>query len=44
MGWIINFLSLPVMSGFMTGAASIIVATQLKYITGQYVLPRSETL
>jgi sulfate transporter 4 len=44
LGWIVNFLGAPVMSGFMTGAASIIVASQLKYITGQYLLPRAESM
>lgn len=44
LGWIINYLSQPVISGFMTGAASIIVATQVKYLTGQYDLPRSDTV
>jgi MFS superfamily sulfate permease-like transporter len=44
LGWIVNFLSAPVMSGFMTGAASIIVASQVKYITGQYILPRAENM
>lgn len=28
----------------MTGAASIIMSTQIKYITGQYYLPRSDTV
>jgi sulfate transporter 4 len=44
LGWIVNFLSQAVISGFMTGAASIIVCTQLKYITGQYYLPRTDTV
>ena len=44
LGWLVNYLSHPVISGFMTGAASIILATQVKYVTGQYVLPRSDTL
>lgn len=43
MGWIINFLSIPVVSGFMTGAAMIILTGQIKYITGQK-LPRSDTM
>jgi sulfate transporter 4 len=42
-GWIINFLSIPVISGFMTGAAMIILTGQIKYITGQK-LPRSDTM
>lgn len=44
LGWLVNFLSPPVISGFMTGAASIIVCTQLKYVTGQYFLPRTDTV
>lgn len=43
LGWIVNFLSYPVISGFMTGAASIILSGQVKYITGQK-LPRADTL
>jgi MFS superfamily sulfate permease-like transporter len=35
LGWIVNYLSAPVISGFMTGAASIILSTQIKYITGE---------
>jgi sulfate transporter 4 len=42
MGWLINFLAVPVVSGFMTGAASVILTGQIKYITGQK-LPRSDT-
>ena len=42
MGWVINFLSVPVISGFMSGAASIIITGQIKYITGQK-LPRADT-
>lgn len=44
LGFIINYLSAPVISGFMTGAASIILSTQIKYITGQYYVPRSDTV
>jgi len=44
LGWLVNYLSHPVISGFMTGAASIILCTQLKYITGQYYLPRTDTV
>lgn len=44
LGWIVNYLSLPVISGFMTGAASIIMSSQVKYLTGQYYLPRADTV
>lgn len=44
LGWIVNYLSAPVISGFMTGAASIILSTQIKYITGMYILPKSDTV
>lgn len=43
MGWVINVLSIPVVSGFMTGAALIILTGQIKYITGQK-LPRADTV
>ena len=44
LGFIVNYLSAPVISGFMTGAASIILSTQIKYICGMYYVPRSDTL
>ena len=44
LGFIVNYLSAPVISGFMTGAASIILSTQIKYVTGMYYVPRSDTL
>jgi len=34
MGWIVNFLSRSVISGFMTAAATIILLGQVKYILG----------
>lgn len=43
MGWLTNFLSSAVISGFMTGASVVIAMSQVKYILG-LKLPRSDTL
>ena len=43
MGWLVNFLSHPVMAGFTSAAAFIIALSQLKYIFGVNV-PRSSTI
>lgn len=42
LGWITNFLSASVISGFMTGASITIALSQVKYITGQSI-PRTDT-
>ncbi|KAI7843852.1 hypothetical protein COHA_002403 [Chlorella ohadii] len=43
LGWITNFLSAAVISGFMTGASVIIALSQVKYILG-LKLPRSDDI
>ncbi|KAI7843851.1 hypothetical protein COHA_002402 [Chlorella ohadii] len=43
LGWITNFLSAAVISGFMTGASVIIALSQVKYILG-LKLPRSDNI
>ncbi|PRW56212.1 sulfate transporter [Chlorella sorokiniana] len=43
LGWITNFLSAAVISGFMTGACVIIALSQVKYILG-LKLPRSDNI
>lgn len=43
MGWLVRFLSHAVITGFTSGAAFIIAASQVKYILG-YSVPRRDTL
>ena len=43
MGFLANFLSHPVVSGFITASGIIIAASQLKHILG-YSIPHTETL
>lgn len=44
MGWLTNFLSHSVISGFTTGAAVIIGCSQVKYLFGLHDMGRTENL
>lgn len=44
LGWLTNFLSHSVITGFTTGAAVIIGTSQVKYIFGLYNMPRADNL